>query len=510
MPASSSNLSEFLTLAEKMLGKQAVLHTLPQRFPYERDANFMLATLPACVVLPSTTTQVQWIVKTCNLLGIPYTARGAGTGLSGGSLAVSEGGVIISFAKMNHLLEIDWEAGCANVQAGLVNAKLNTALAPHGLFYAPDPSSQSACTFGGNWAENAGGIHCAKYGVTTDHTLSLCWVTPQAEIVWTNPEKTPFAANGLNLRQVLIGSEGTLGLLCEAWVKLLPKPTHIAVALMAFGSLEAASNAVSAIIQAGINPAALELIDALTVQCVNKAFGVGLPETAQAVLLAELDAFQAEELAYLLTTLEATIAPFLPLSVETATHPDRIAKLWKARKGAVASYGNISPAFYVMDPVIPRSKLAETLTAINAIAEKYALVIANVFHAGDGNLHPHLMFDPANAPQVEAVKQASHEIMHLCVKVGGTLSGEHGIGLEKQGYLSDELSPASIAWMRALQASIAPEGLCNANKILPLKGFCSEGGHGHPPATSTTASGALGSGGRPLSPAGVAATDMWI
>jgi glycolate oxidase subunit GlcD len=500
----TSTLTQFLTLAEKMLGKQAILNSLPQRFPYERDANFMLATLPACVVLPSTTAQVQWIVKTCNQLGLSYTARGAGTGLSGGSLAVSEAGVIISFAKMNKLLEINPKEGCAKVQAGLVNAKLNTALAPHGLFYAPDPSSQSACTFGGNWAENAGGIHCAKYGVTTDHTLSLCWVTPQAEIVWSNAPKTTFAPNGLNIRQLLIGSEGTLGLLCEAWVKVLPKPTHVAVALMAFGSLESASQAVSAIIQAGINPAALELIDALTVQCVNKAFGVGLPETAQAVLLAELDAFHPEELAYLLTALQSTIESFTPLSVETATSPERIAQLWKARKGAVASYGNISPAFYVMDPVIPRSKLAETLTEINAIAKKYDLVIANVFHAGDGNLHPHLMFEPTDVEQMERVKQASHEIMHLCVKVGGTLSGEHGIGLEKQGYLHDELSSASIGWMRAVQEAIAPEGLCNANKILPLKGFCSEGGHSHATPAGNS------SGGRPLSPSGLASADLWI
>ena len=495
-------LEQFFHLAEQSLGKQSVLRSLPERFPYERDANFMLATLPACIVLPQTTQQVQWIVKTCNQLGLSYTARGAGTGLSGGSLAVSEAGVIISFAKLNQLLEINPEAGCAKVQAGLVNAKLNLALAEHGLFYAPDPSSQSACTFGGNWAENAGGIHCAKYGVTTDHTLSLCWVTPQAEIVWTNAHQTPFAPNGLNLRQLLVGSEGTLGLLCEAWVNVLPKPTHVAVALMAFSSLESASQAVSAIIQAGINPAALELIDALTVQCVNKAFGVGLPTSAQAVLLAEVDAFQASELAYLLEALQSAVEPFVPLSVETATSPERIAQLWKARKGAVASYGNISPAFYVMDPVIPRSKLAETLTEINAIANRYNLVIANVFHAGDGNLHPHLMFDPTDFEQIDRVKQASHEIMHLCVKVGGTLSGEHGIGLEKQGYLSDELSPASIAMMRAIQQAVAPEGLCNANKILPLKGFCSEGGHSqgnhHP------------TGGRPLSPSGLASADLWI
>lgn len=504
LTAVQPSVQQFISLATQYLGDTAVLNTLPQRYPYERDANFMLATVPACVVLPTNTQQVQWIVKTCNALGLSYTARGAGTGLSGGSLAVSTNGVIISFAKMNKLLAIHPERGCAHVQAGLVNAKLNHALAPHGFFYAPDPSSQSACTFGGNWAENAGGIHCAKYGVTTDHTLSVCWVTPQGEVVWSNAQQTPFADPVWNIRQLLIGSEGTLGILCEAWVKILPKPTFVAVAQVAFGTLAAAAQAVSAIIQTGINPAALELIDALTVDCVNKAFGVGLPATAQAVLLVEVDAFVQEELTYLLTALEAAVRPFDPLNIETATDADRIALLWKARKGAVASYGQLSPAFYVMDPVIPRSQLAPTLTAINAIAARYQLVIANVFHAGDGNLHPHLMFHPQDVEQIERVKQAAHEIMHLCVSVGGTLSGEHGIGLEKQSYLPDELSAESIDWMRRIQQAIAPEGLCNANKILPLKGFCSEG-HGGGCSHSQQA-GTI----RPLSPQALANADLWI
>jgi glycolate oxidase len=439
----------------------------------------MLASLPAVVVLPSSTAQVQWCVQQCVALGLPYTARGAGTGLSGGGLALKEG-VLISLARMNQVLAFEPHEHRVLVQAGLANAALNAYLAAEprnteGLYYAPDPSSQVVCTLGGNWAENAGGVHCVKYGMTVDHVLGLQWVTPKGEVVETSAGTNPYAAGGVNWNALLVGSEGTLGLLTQAWLALHPKAPHTAVALLAFDALEAAADAVNALFLAGLDPAAVELIDALTVQCVNRTFNVGLPQAAQAVLLVELDAFSAEQLALQQQRLTQAVASYHPSQQRWATTAAAMAQLWQARKGAVASYGQLAPAFYIMDPVIPRQAVGQALLAIGAIAQQHGLRIANVFHAGDGNLHPHLFYDPYNPQQVAAVHQAAHAIMHLCLQLGGTLSGEHGIGWEKVGYMPQAFSPASLEPMYWVQAALDASGLCNPTKLLPAKRFCGEG-----------------------------------
>ena len=504
MPSStpSSALTTFIAQATQQLGGNAVVQPRAGRLPYQRDANFMLASLPAVVVLPHSSAQVQWCVQRCLALGLPYTARGAGTGLSGGGLALKEG-VLISLARMNQVLAFEPHQRRVLVQAGLANAALNAYLAAEprntqGLYYAPDPSSQVVCTLGGNWAENAGGVHCVKYGMTVDHVLGLQWVTPKGELVETSAGTNPYAtAGGVDWNALLVGSEGTLGLLTQAWLALHPKAPHTAVALLAFDALEAAADAVNALFLEGLDPAAVELIDALTVQCVNHTFNVGLPQAAQAVLLVELDAFSAEHLALQQQRLTQAVAPYQPSQQRWATTAAAMAQLWKARKGAVASYGQLAPAFYIMDPVIPRQRVGQALLAIGAIAQQHGLRIANVFHAGDGNLHPHLFYDPYNPQQVAAVHQASHAIMHLCLQLGGTLSGEHGIGWEKVGYMPQAFSPASLEPMYWVQAALDDTGLCNPTKLLPTKRFCGEGNCQHgpnqgpmaPTASSTTAVG---------------------
>ncbi|HEY9746381.1 MAG TPA: FAD-linked oxidase C-terminal domain-containing protein [Oculatellaceae cyanobacterium] len=455
---------------QEKLGARFVLSRPEELAAYECDGCVLIKKQPELVALPRTTDEVAFVVSRCREYGIPFTARGGGTGLSGGALAM-RGGVLIGLNRMNRILDIDLNNLTATVEVGVVNARLNEALAPHGLFYAPDPSSQSACTIGGNIAENAGGIHCIKYGVTSDHILGLEVVLPDGTVTWLGGQNR--RSQGPNLVSLMVGSEGTLGIITKAIVRLTQKPDVTRVYLAAFGSLTDAGAAVAAIIKQGIQPSALEFMDAFTIKAVNEAFDVGFPEQAEAVLLIELDghllAVQEAE-AKLRWILEQHHAGQLKVG---KTEAERQA-LWKARKGTVAAYGRYLPAFYLHDCVIPRSQLVPVLKKIQQVAERYQLSIGNVFHAGDGNLHPNILFDPDDKAMVERALKGGEEILHACLAVGGTLSGEHGIGIEKAEYMGLQFSEASLEKMKLVKSVFDPAGLSNPEKIFPTRKGCGE------------------------------------
>jgi glycolate oxidase subunit GlcD len=483
------------------------LNSPAQRLAYERDANVLLALPPARVFIPETIEQVQRLVQLCAAHTIPFTTRGAGTGLAAGSVPHHESCVLISTARLKAMTGFSPKEAFIVVEAGVVNASLNAFLAPHGLMYAPDPSSQKACTLGGNWAANAGGVHCIGYGVTMDHILALEVITPEGERLWLHPPdaetSTPVFPMANAFQGLYTGSEGTLGIITRAKLRLLPVPAYTGVALLGFATVEAAMCAVSETISAGLTPKALEFMDAITVRCVNASFGVGLPEACEGVLLIELATHYPEELEYAYQQLQGLIQEWQPLYQAWETSPERRAALWQARKGAVASYGQISPMFYILDSVIPRNRLAEVLLEMQAISERYDLPIANVFHAGDGNLHPHLMFSSRDAATIARVKAAAGDIFTLCLSVGGVLSGEHGVGLEKLDHMDEQFDAPSLNAQEAVSKALDPKHLANPGKLVPRKSFCGESqecGHGATPHESV----------RGLSSQALTNQDLWI
>ncbi|MEM0951292.1 MAG: FAD-linked oxidase C-terminal domain-containing protein [Cyanobacteria bacterium P01_H01_bin.74] len=464
------------TLREE-LGKQFVLDSPEELAVYDCDACTLIKKGPELVALPKTPEEVATVVNACNRAGVAYTARGAGTGLSGGALPL-EGGVLIGLNRMNQILEIDAGNRTATVEVGVINASLNQQLKPYHLFYAPDPSSMAACTIGGNIAENAGGIHCIQYGVTTDHVLALQLVLPNGELTWVGSKNKK--SNGPNLTGLIVGSEGTLGVITQAIVGLLPVPPKIKVYLAAFAEERHAGAAVSAIIKSGLKAVAVEFLDAFTLNAVNEAFNVGFPHDAQAVLLIELAGADWEvenDEARLRTILEEQQMTQLRVG---ETEAERLA-LWKSRKGTVAAYGRYMPAFYLHDCVIPRSQLVPVLEKIRNVAKDYDVLIGNVFHAGDGNLHPHIFFDPADKAMLQRALNAGEVILRHCLSIGGTLSGEHGIGIEKSHFMKLQFTEESLEKMHQLKSVFDPEHRCNPLKILPVRAGCAETRQGHTP-----------------------------
>ncbi|MDH4378360.1 MAG: FAD-linked oxidase C-terminal domain-containing protein [Vampirovibrionales bacterium] len=465
----------FIKQLQQAVGKAYVLTAPEEQRVYECDAYLLMQAPPQAVVLPISTQQVADVVKACNQFDIAFTARGAGTGLSGGALAL-QGGIIISLNRMQRIVAIDEANQTATVEAGVVNGRLNEVLASSNFFFAPDPSSQSASTIGGNIAENAGGIHCLKYGVTTDHVLALEMVTTEGEVIWLGSSNR--FNRGLNLTGLLTGSEGTLGIVTQALVALTRRPQAIQVFLAAFPNIQTAANCVSAIMRDGLAPAALELMDAFTVRAVNAAFGVGFPEDSEAVLLIEIDGTKAS-LAQRGTVLNDLLKSHQALQIKEATTPEDRHNLWQARKKAVASYGRYYPAFYLHDCVIPRSQLAPVLSQILAVCEHHNVAIANVFHAGDGNLHPHILFNPKDDGIHNRVHAAGVAIIDICLAAGGTLSGEHGIGIEKAHLMPKVFNPADLERMAAIKSVFDLSGRCNPGKLFPVRHGCGEvGAHG--------------------------------
>ncbi|MDR3612386.1 MAG: FAD-linked oxidase C-terminal domain-containing protein [Candidatus Obscuribacterales bacterium] len=439
---------------------------------YECDAETLDVARPDCVVLPANTEQVAKIVKIANKYQIPFSPRGAGTGLSGGATTIM-GGISLVLTRLNKILKIDENQKIAVVQVGVTNVSVSEAAHPFELYFAPDPSSQLASTIGGNIAENAGGPHCLKYGMTTNHVLGMTVVLPDGAIVYLGGRTRP--NQGLDLLGAFIGSEGTLGIVTEATLNLVPRPQAVETMVSYFSSVEDAGQCVADIIAHGVVPAAMELIDGPTLNAVEDAFAMGLLRSARALLIVELDGPRTG------ITVHKEI-------VEACSHKNKVmelhwaedlvtrAKIWKARKSAFAAYGRIAPHAYVLDGVIPRSKLAEMLRRIGSIAEKYQLTIANVCHAGDGNMHPCILFHRDNADELRRVMLAGREILNACVEFGGTLSGEHGIGIEKVSEMPELFSDSDLKAMASFREAFNPDGICNPGKVLPAVKNCGESG----------------------------------
>jgi len=456
-----------LDALRKIVGDDGVLAEKGERAVYENDAYPLEKAAPLATVLPRTTQQVSEIVRICAAHGVPFAPRGAGTGLAGGTLC--PGGVLIGVARMNKILDIDLRNRRLTAQAGAVNIALTKAVAADGYLYAPDPSSQGASTLGGNIANNAGGPHTLKYGVTANHILALELVLPDGEIV-TLGDKTE-DVNGYDLLGLALGSEGTFGIVTEATVRLTRIPQAVRTLLAIFDTVDDATQTVSAIVAAGIVPSALEMMDAVILQTVEDAFHFGFPRDAGAILIIELDGLAAgldTQAAHVRALCDAGHAR----EVRSASTPGDRASLWAARKKAVGTLGRLAPSCVTQDCVIPRSKLPEVLRAIAAIGVRYNLRIANVFHAGDGNLHPVTLFDERSPDDVKRVMAASHAILELCLGVGGTLTGEHGIGVEKRDYMPLLFPPETLHTMESIRAVFNPSGLCNPGKVLPSSHGC--------------------------------------
>lgn len=459
--------SDLIRAFVDLLGKEAVLASPSERITYQNDAYPLESAVPLCAVLPKTTAQVAAIVKLCRENGVTFAPRGAGTGLAGGALV--PGGVLIGLARMNRVVEIDVRNRTLTAEAGAVNIMLSKAVAKYGLHYAPDPSSQGASTLGGNIANNAGGPHTLKYGVTANHLLAVEMVLPSGEIITLGDKTEDFT--GYDLLGLVCGGEGTLGIVTRATVRLTPLPEDVRTLLAVFDTVDAATETVSAIIAEGITPAALEMMDATVIQTVEAAFHYGFPLDAGAVLIAELDGPSAG-LDRATERVRECCQRGGAREVRTAKDALERAKLWAARKKAVGTLGRLAPSCVTQDGVIPRSTLPEVLRRIAKVGAKYNLRIANVFHAGDGNLHPIVLFDGRDRAEVNRVIEANREILDICLSVGGTLSGEHGIGLEKREYMPMLFPAATLDAMAAIRDVFNPEGLCNPGKVLPSGHGC--------------------------------------
>ncbi len=456
-----------ITQLKQLLGPDAVLDAPGERRAYEGDAYPLERALPLATVLPRTTEQVAQIVRACAAQRVPFAPRGAGTGLAGG--AVCPGGILIGLARMNKILEIDLRNRHLTAQAGAVNIALTKAVAADGYLYAPDPSSQGASTLGGNIANNAGGPHTLKYGVTANHVLQVELVLPDGEIVLLG-DKTE-DANGYDLLGLTLGSEGTFGIVTQATVRLTRTPQAVQTLLAVFDTVDDATQCVSDIVAAGIVPAALEMMDAVILQTVEEAFSFGFPRDAQAILIIELDGL-ASGLDAVANQVRQLCTHNHARDLRHARTPQDRANLWAARKKAVGTLGRLAPSCVTQDCVIPRSQLPPVLRAIAAIGKQHDLVIANVFHAGDGNLHPVVLFDERDPAEVRRVMEASRAILELCIGVGGTLTGEHGIGVEKRDFMPLLFSPQTLHAMEQVRSAFNPDGLCNPGKVLPTAHGC--------------------------------------
>ena len=456
---------------EAIVGKDGVVQRKEELLTYECDGLTSYRQRPAVVVLPRTTEQVAAVVKICDQNQLPWVARGAGTGLSGGALPV-EDCVLIVTARMKRILDVDLENQRIVVQPGVINNWVTQAVSGAGFYYAPDPSSQIICSIGGNVAENSGGVHCLKYGVTTNHVMGLKLVLPDGSIVDVGgpvPEMPGYDLTGL-----FVGSEGTLGIATEITLRILKTPESICVLLADFTSIEAAGSAVADIISAGIIPAGMEMMDNLSINAVEDVVATGCyPRDAGAILLVELDGLQVEVAAN-----KKRVAQICQQNgarnITSANDQETRLKLWKGRKAAFAAAGHISPDYFVQDGVIPRTQLAGILKEINALSEQYGYRIANVFHAGDGNLHPLILYDNAVEGAFEQVEELGGEILKLCVKAGGSISGEHGIGADKNCFMPDMFSEADLETMQYVRQAFNPKGLANPGKIFPTPRTCGE------------------------------------
>ena len=455
-----------------VLPAHAVLHTPEDTTPYECDGLTAYRTRPMCVALPETEAQVQAVLRTCHALAVPVVARGAGTGLSGGAMPHREG-VTLSLAKFNRILRIDAHSRTAVVQCGVRNLAISEAAAPHGLYYAPDPSSQIACTIGGNVAENSGGVHCLKYGLTLHNVLQVRGFTIDGEPVTFG--STALDAPGLDMLSVVVGSEGMLAVTTEVTVKLVPKPLLARCIMASFDDVRKAGDAVAAVIAAGIIPAGLEMMDGPMTAAVEDFVHAGYDLGAQAILLCESDGTPEEveeEIGRMSEVLRASGATAITVSRDEAQR----LKFWSGRKNAFPASGRISPDYMCMDSTIPRKRLADILQAIAEMEVKYDLRCLNVFHAGDGNLHPLILFDANDPDQLHRCELFGADILETSVAMGGTVTGEHGVGVEKLNSMCVQFSAAENEQMFGVKRAFDPQGLLNPGKVIPTLHRCAEYG----------------------------------
>ena len=464
------DVSVFVSALQKILPVGAVILSKEGQRPFECDGLTIYQQLPLVTAMPETVDQVQAILRLSYLHGVPLVPRGAGTGLCAGAMPHAEG-LLLVLTKLNQIVHINHKSCTATVQPGVRNLALTEAVAPFGLYYAPDPSSQIACTIGGNVAENSGGVHCLKYGLTVNNLLQVTIVTIEGEIMTLGG--TGLDEPGMDLLSLMVGSEGLLGVVVEAKVKLLPRAPRVQVLVAAYDSVTAAGDAVAALIGQGIIPAGLEMMDHLAISAAEDFVKVGYPTDAQALLICELDGTDAEVEEQLLLVCECF--------KQHGAHHIRIAKdateaaaLWQGRKAAFPAVGRISPDYYCMDGTIPRSQVGFVLTRISELSQFYGLRVANVFHAGDGNLHPLILFDASIDGELEQAELLGGDILTLCVDVGGTITGEHGVGLEKMPQMPYQFGDAELAQFRRLKAAFDSEELLNPGKAIPTLKYCQE------------------------------------
>ncbi|EKV03444.1 glycolate oxidase, subunit GlcD [Leptolyngbya sp. PCC 7375] len=462
----TSIVQEFVNV----LSDDQVVRRKEELLVYECDGLTSYRQRPAVVVLPKTTEEVAAAVKVCDRNNIPFVTRGAGTGLSGGALPL-EDSVLIVTACMRQILDIDYDNQRIVVQPGVINNWVTQAVSGAGFYYAPDPSSQSVCSIGGNIAENSGGVHCLKYGVTTNHVLGLKLVLPNGDIVDVGDMPEP---PGYDLTGIFVGSEGTLGIATEITLRILKSPESAQTLLADFNNVEAAGKSVSEIISAGIIPAGMEMMDNFSINAVEEVVALDCyPRDATAILIVEVDGSPADVAASAQKVSEI-VKENGARNVAIATTPDERLRLWKGRKAAFAAMGKLSPDYYVQDGVIPRAQLPHVLNEIEALSQKYGYRIANVFHAGDGNLHPLILYNNAVPGQLETVETLGGEILKLCVDAGGSISGEHGIGADKRCYMPQMFATADLETMQWVRQAINTRGLANPTKLFPTPKTCGE------------------------------------
>jgi glycolate oxidase len=475
IPPRTPSQEELIKSLHALLPGTAVLTDAEDLRPFECDGLSVYRRLPLVVVLPDTIDQVQAIMRLCHSRQIPVVARGAGTGLSGGALPLGDG-VLLSLARFKRILNIDLNNAMATVQPGVRNLAISEAAAAHGMYYAPDPSSQIACTIGGNVAENSGGVHCLKYGLTVHNILMLKIVTAEGELLTIGAETLD--SPGYDLLALMSGSEGMLGIIVEVTVKLLAKPERAQVVMAAFDDVVKAGEAVGAIIAAGIIPAGLEMMDKLAIQAAEDFAHAGYPRDAEAILLCELDGSNAEVSEYIMAVREL-LTNSGATEVRTAATEAERQLLWKGRKSAFPAVGRISPDYYCMDGTIPRRHLPQVLKQISQWSTEYGLAVANVFHAGDGNLHPLILFDANKEGELALTEEFGQQILKLCVEVGGTITGEHGVGMEKIDQMCIQFKSAELTQFHAVKAAFDPLGLLNPGKAVPTLHRCAEFGAMH-------------------------------
>ena len=464
----------FLDQLAQIVGMDGMVRDDAELLTYETDGLVKLRSRPGAVVLPTSTEQVQAVVKLCHESGVPFVARGQGTGLSGGAMPHPDG-VLIALTRMNRILDIDLPNRCITVEPGVMNLDVSKAVSDEGYYYAPDPSSQVICSIGGNLAENSGGAHCLKYGFTVHHVLGVEAVLPDGDVVTLGGPALD--APGLDLLGVLVGSEGTLAVVTKITLNLLRKPAAVKTLLAAFDSTEAAGNAVSGIIGAGIIPAAVEMMDRVTIEAAEEAVHPNFPKT-DAILIVELDGAEADVSA-LFRRVEEVCVEAKACEIQIAKTNEQRARFWQGRKAAFAAMGRVSPSYYVQDGVIPRTKLPEVLSRIAALSERSGLKIGNVFHAGDGNLHPLVCYDERIPGQADLAQDVASEILTYCLDAGGSITGEHGVGIEKRELMCEAFNDKDIQQQLTIKVALDPNSLLNPGKVYPILRKCAEEGRVH-------------------------------